>query len=123
MITINSQQEKTQKTLQLSLYSGIALIIISMLFLGRSLESSSFIVQAITVLAAPAFFYIVGAVVYRYLSAPLAAPGIVATGAWLIDVGLIHLNDKRGLMPDILQPYYWLVASVLAAVLITITGH
>jgi hypothetical protein len=123
MITINSQHEKTQKTLQLSLYSGIALIIISMLFLGRSLESSSFIVQAITVLAAPAFFYVVGAVVYRYLSAPLAAPGIVATGAWLIGVGLIHLNDKRGLMPDILQPYYWLVASALAAILITLTGH
>ncbi len=112
-----------KKPLQLSLYGGITLILISMLFLGRGQESASFLVQAITVLAAPAFFYLVGVLVYRHLNAPLAAPGIIATGAWLIGVGLIHLYDKRGLMPVVLQPYYWLGASLLAATLITLTGH
>src|SRR5204863_2256891 len=97
---------QNQKTLQLSLYSGVALIVVSMLFLGRGQES--FVGQAITVLAAPLFFYVVGALIYRYLHAPLAAPGIIATGAWLVGVGLIHLYDKRTLMPPALQPYYWL---------------
>src|SRR5258707_163890 len=55
--------------------------------------------------------------------APLAGPGIVATGAWLIGVGLIHLHDKRILLPGALQPYYWLVASLAGAMLITLTGH
>jgi hypothetical protein len=118
MVVTNAQN---QRSLQLSLYSGIALIVVSMLFLGRGQES--FVGQAITVLAAPLIFYVVGALIYRYLQAPLAAPGIVATGAWLVGVGLIHLYDKRTLMPDALQPYYWLVASLLAGVLITLTGH
>src|SRR5436190_2074689 len=112
-----------QRLIQLSLASGIALIVVSMLFMGRGQESTSFIEQAASVLAVPAIFYLIGVLVYRYLDAPLAAPGIVATGAWLVDVGVIHLYDKRNLMPVPLQPYYWLAASLLAAVLITFTGH
>src|SRR5690349_11437996 len=113
----------SQRLIQLSLASGIALIVISMLFMGRGQDSTSFIEQAATVLAVPAMFYVIGILAYRYLDAPLAAPGIVATGAWLIGVGIIHLNDKRNLMPGPLQPYYWLAVSLLAAVLITVTGH
>src|SRR5258708_18637719 len=112
-----------RRTLQLSLSSGIDLIVLSMLFLGRDLHSTSFFVQAASVLAVPTVFYAIGLLVYRYLDAPLAAPGIVATGAWLVGVGLIHLYDQRTLLPDSLQPYYWLGASLLAGVLITLTGH
>src|SRR5689334_21191384 len=105
---------QTHRALQLSLYSSIALIVISMLFLGRGQTSSSFLIQAATILAAPLFFYIVGIIVYRHLNAPLAAPGIIATGAWLVGVGLIHLYDKRVLMPAVLQPYYMLIASLVS---------
>lgn len=114
---------QSQKTLQTWLYSGIALIVLSMLFLGRSIEANSFLIQAVSVLAAPLFFYGVGVLVYRYLTAPLAAPGIVATGAWLTVVALIHLYIERVLLPTSLQPYYWPVASLLTAALITFTGH
>ncbi len=114
---------KNSTSIQIPLYSGIALIVISMLFLGRDTASSSFWVQAAAILAAPAFFYFVGALVYRTLNAPLAAPGIVATGAWLIGVALIHLDGKRSLLDPSLQDYYWLSASMIAAVLITLTGH
>src|SRR5260221_1508022 len=112
-----------RNALKLSLYGVIALILVSMLFLGRGQDSSSFLAQALTVLAAPIVFYVVGMLVHRHLDAPLAGPGIVATGAWLIGVGLIHLHDKRVLLPAVFQPYYWLVASVAGAILITLTGH
>lgn len=120
MVISNAQN---QRTLQLTLYSGVALIVISMLFLGREQQSASFVAQALTVLAAPAFFYIVGALVWRYLRTPLAAPGLIATGAWLVGVGLVHLYDKRILLPEAVQPYYWFGASLLASALITMTGH
>ncbi|MBN1681612.1 MAG: hypothetical protein JW966_15135 [Anaerolineae bacterium] len=110
-------------TLRLSLYSGIGLIVISMLFLGQDVQTASFVIQAGMAIAAPAFFYLVGGLVYRYLQAPLAAPGIVATGAWLIAVELIHLQDQAAVMPGFLRPYYWLVASMGAAVIITLTGY
>jgi|GEM_PF-881454 len=111
------------KSLQTMLYSGVVLIVISMLFLGREQQSASFVVQAFTVLFAPAFFYVAGAAVWRYLRLVLAAPGLIATGAWLIGVGLIHLYDKRVLLPENVQPYYWLIASVISAILITQTGR
>lgn len=111
------------KTLQLTLYTGVALIVISMLFLGRQQQSASFAAQAFTVLVVPAFFYAVGALVGRYLHTPLAAPGLIGTGAWLVGVGLIHLYDQRSLLPEVLQPYYWFGASVLAGILISLTGH
>lgn len=111
----------SSKTLRITLYSGIALIVISMLFLGQG--QSSFLLQAAIAFSVPALFYGVGLLVYRYLNAPLAAPGIVATGAWLTAVELIHLWNQRHLLPDFIQPYYWLGASLLAAGIITITGH
>jgi len=115
---------KGQRTLQVALYSGIALIVVSMLFLlGQSQADLSFFGQAVAVLAVPAFFYGAGVLVYRYLKAPLAGPGIIATGAWLTGVSLIHLYVRRILLPDVLQPYYWLGASLFAAGLITLTGH
>lgn len=121
MTTLSHTQ--SQATLRMALYSGIALIVVSMLFLGQSFEASTFIGQAVTVLAAPAFFYAVGVLVYRYLDAPLASPGIMATGAWLIAVSLIHLSVKDVLLPAAIRPYYWSVASTLAAIIITLTGH
>jgi hypothetical protein len=114
---------QNSKQLQLTLYSGVALIVISMLFLGRGQPNASFAAQAFTVLAVPAFFYIVGLLVGKYLHTPLAAPGLIATGAWLVGVGLIHLYDQRILLPEVIQPYYWFIASLLAGALITITGH
>lgn len=116
-------QTQSQRTLQVPLYSGIILIITSMLFLNQDYRSASFPVQAMMVLAAPVFFYFVGAMVYRFLDAPLAAPGIVSTGAWLVGVSLIHLYDQRLLLPDGMQSYYWCFASTLAALVITLTGH
>jgi hypothetical protein len=110
-----------QRVLQLSLYSGIAMIVISMLFMMRG--ASTFLGEAVAVLAVPVAFYAIGLLVYRYLEAPLAAPGIVATGAWLVGVGLIHLYDRRILLPEAFQPYYWLIASIFAMLLITYTGH
>jgi hypothetical protein len=71
----------SQRLIQITLTSGIALIVISTLFMARGQESSSFIEQALSVLAIPAIFYALGILVYRYLNAPLAAPAIVATGA------------------------------------------
>lgn len=116
---------KTHKpsTLHLTLYSGMGLIVISMLFLGRQQQSNSFLTQALMVLGVPALFYGVGMLTGRYLRTPLAAPGLIATGAWLVGVGLIHLYNHRVLLPEFLQAYYWLGASLLAGVLISVTGH
>ena len=47
----------SHKTLRLTLYSGIGLIVISMLFLGREVQTSSFLTQAALAVAMPAFFY------------------------------------------------------------------
>jgi hypothetical protein len=118
-----SDQPDSRKPLQFSLYSGIALVVISMLFLGKQQSNASFGAQALTVFAAPAFFFFVGAIVYRYLNAPLAGPGIVATGTWLLGVDLIHLYVQRILLPDVIQPYYWLTVSLVGALLITIIGY
>jgi hypothetical protein len=114
---------QSPKTLQLTLYTGVAFIVISMLFLGRQQQSASFAAQAFMVLAVPAFFYVVGGLALRYLRAPLAAPGLIATGAWLVGVGLIHLYEKSGLLPEVIQTYYWFGASLIAGTLISITGH
>ena len=116
-------QSQSSSRLQWLLYSGIALIVISMLFLGREQQSTSFLVQAVTVMIAPAIFYGVGVLVSRYLNTVLAGPGIVATGGWLVAVGLIHLYEKQPLLPPVIQPYYWLIASLIGTVLITLTGH
>ncbi|NDJ63077.1 MAG: hypothetical protein GYB67_18300, partial [Chloroflexi bacterium] len=110
-------------TQRAALYGGIALVVVSTLFLSLSIETSSFAMEAASILAAPIFFYIVGMLVYRYLEAPLAAPGIVSTGAWLAAISLILLHDERGLLPDTLATGYWSFVSVLAAALITWTGH
>jgi hypothetical protein len=111
------------KTLRATLYSGIALVVISMLFLGREAETSPALVKIMLAAATPAFFYITGGWVYRHLNAPLAAPGIVATGAWLVAVELVHFYDQRHLLPDFARTYYWLFAAIFAAVIITLTGH
>ncbi len=71
----------SQKSLRITLYSGIALVVISMLFLGRDLATSPLLVQLAYTVCTPALFDGVGSLVYRHLDAPLAAPGIVATGA------------------------------------------
>lgn len=110
-------------SVQVPLYLGIGLIIVSMLFLGRDTARLSFWAQAAAILAAPALFYGVGALVYRFLNAPLAAPGIVATGAWLIGVALIHLDSKRHMLDAALRDYYWVTASLIAATLITATAQ
>ena len=78
-----TQPAQSQTALQRSLYGGIALIVISMLFLGREQHNSSFLVQALTMMIAPAFFYVIGVLVCRYLNTVLVGPGIVATGGWL----------------------------------------
>jgi hypothetical protein len=111
------------KTLRATLYSGIALVVISMLFLGREVEGSPVLVRIMTAAATPTFFYITGGWVYRHLNAPLAAPGIVATGAWLVAVELFHFYDERHLLPNFAQTYYWLLAALFAAGVITLTGH
>jgi hypothetical protein len=118
-----TQRVQSQSTLQWLLYSGIALIVISMLFLGREQQSSSFLAQALTIMVTPAIFYLVGVLVCRYLDTPLAGPGIVATGGWLVAVGLIHLYQKQLLLPPFIQPYYWLIASLVGTTIITFTGH
>ncbi|HLA44235.1 MAG TPA: hypothetical protein VJZ27_12405, partial [Aggregatilineales bacterium] len=112
----------SQRNLQLSLYSGVALIVISILFLGREQESMTFITRIVSAVTIPALFYLLGGLVIRYLKAPLAGPGIVATGGWLIVVGLIHLWDQSD-MPAFMRPYYWLIASLAGAVVITLTAH
>ncbi len=111
------------KTLRAILSSGIALVVISMLFLGREVEGSPVLVKVMMAAATPTFFYITGGWVYRHLNAPLAAPGIVATGAWLVAVELLHFYDQRHLLPDFARTYYWLLAATFAAVVITLTGH
>lgn len=111
------------KALRLSLYSGIALVVLSMLFLGREVETSPFVIQAALAAAAPAFFYGTGTLVYRHLNAPLAAPGIVGTGAWLVVVELVHFYDRRDLLPGLASDYYWLIAALLAAVIVTLTAY
>ncbi len=111
------------KTLRAILSSGIALVVISMLFLGREVEGSPVLVKIMMAAATPTFFYITGGWVYRHLNAPLAAPGIVATGAWLVAVELLHFYDQRHLLPDFARTYYWLLAATFAAVVITLTGH
>ncbi|MBI5957100.1 MAG: hypothetical protein HY866_00090 [Chloroflexi bacterium] len=113
----------SQKTLKLSLYSGIMLIVISMLFLGREVKTSPFLMQLGLAILTPASFYIIGALVYRQLNAPLAAPGIVATGAWLVVIELVHFYDRRAQLPRVAEDYYWLLASLLAAVIVTLTAY
>lgn len=111
----------SQKSLRITLYSGIALVVISMLFLGRDLATSPLLVQMAYTVFTPALFYGVGALVYRYLNAPLAAPGIVATGAWLVVVELIHFHSAA--LPDFARAYYWLGASLVATVIVTRTAY
>ncbi len=106
-----------------TLYAGMALIVVSVLFLMRDQRSASFIVQMLTALVAPVFFYIVGGLSMRYLRAPLASPGLVTTGAWLLVVGLIHLHTQRDLLPGSAPNFYWSIASVLVAVIVTLTGR
>lgn len=120
---ISQRIDEQSQTLHLLLYSGIGLTVLSMLFLGRDLQTNSFVLQAALTLAVPLVFYIVGWLALRYLDAPLAAPGLVATGAWLVGVSAIHLYLERGLLPPALQPIYWPVAAVLTALVITLTGH
>lgn len=110
-------------SMQRMLYSGVLLTTISTLFLMRDLAGEPFGLQMLIVLMFPALFYGLGMLVYRYLDAPLAAPGIVGTGAWLVVVGLIHLFEQRYLLPEAIQSYYWGTAAMLTAVLITATGH
>lgn len=120
---MNLSAVRSQTTLQVLLYGGIALIVVSMLFLGQTMTTSTFLAQAGFLLAPATFFYGAGALVCRYLKAPLAGPGIVATGAWLVGVDLIHLEGSRALLPAAIEPYYWLVASLFAVALLTVTGH
>ncbi len=119
---MTSEQFFEKRTLQGALYSGIALIIISMLFFMQGVTATSVPGQIVSVLIVPAIFYGIGLLVYRYLNAPLAAPGIVATGAWLIGVALIHLYDRLVIIAESPHLLLWLICSVLAAILITITG-
>jgi hypothetical protein len=120
---MNAETLSSPKTLRTILYSGIALVVISMLFLGREVESSPVLVKIMMAAATPAFFYITGGLVYRHLRAPLAAPGIMATGGWLVAVELVHFYDQRHLLPDFARTYYWLLAASFAAVVITLTGY
>lgn len=120
---MNPETLLSQKTLRASLYSGMALIIVSMLFLGREVETSPFLLQVGLAILTPALFYITGGLVYRYLDAPLAAPGIVATGAWLVVIELVHFYDRRAQLPDFARDYYWLLASLLAAGIVTRTAY
>jgi hypothetical protein len=120
---MHTETLSSPRTLRTILYSGIALVVISMLFLGRETETSPALVKIMMAAAAPAFFYMMGGLVYRHLNAPLAAPGIVATGAWLVAVELVHFYDQRHLLPGFAQTYYWRLAAIFAAVVITWTGY
>ncbi|MCD4687634.1 MAG: hypothetical protein K8S97_17030 [Anaerolineae bacterium] len=111
----------SQKSLRIMLYSGIALVVVSMLFLGRDLATSPLLVQIAYTGFTPALFYGVGTLVYRHLDAPLAAPGIVTTGAWLVVVELIHFHSTA--LPDFARAYYWLAASLVATIIITLTAY
>jgi hypothetical protein len=114
---------RSNSLISLPLYSGAALIVISMLFLMRDQASTSFLAQLITGLVIPACFYGIGGLAIKFLRAPLAPPGIVATGAWLVVVALIHLHTQRHLLPGEFQDIYWSIGSVIVAVLVTVTGH
>lgn len=112
-----------QKMLRISLYSGILLVVVSMLFLGRDAETSPALIKIGLAVITPTLFYAIGIWVYRQLNAPLAAPGIVATGAWLVAVELIHFYDQRDLLPAFARDYYWLGTSLFGMAIITLTGH
>lgn len=120
---MNTKTLLSPKTLRLSLYSGITLIVVSMLFLGRSVETSPFLIQIGLAAITPAVFYATGVLVYRRLNAPLAAPGIIATGAWLVVIELIHFYIRRVQLPDFARKDYWLLASLLAAAIVTLTAY
>lgn len=105
--------------LRLILYAGIALIVGSLALMVRDQPTLEY--QMALAFGAPVLFYIVGGLALRYLNAPLAAPGIVATGAWLLVVAMLYsttlydnINANRGL--------WWLISLVVTAI-ITITGH
>lgn len=112
-----------QKTLQMALYAGIALIVVSVLFLGQGQTDGSFVRQTLTVLAIPALFYGIGYWVTRIVSAPLAGPGIIATGSWLLSVALIHLYDRQALIGYGEWSLFWPILSVSVAAIITLTAY
>jgi hypothetical protein len=120
---MNLETLLSQKSLRLSLYSGIVLIVVSMLFLGRDVETSPFLMQIGLAILTPAVFYGIGGWIYRHLNAPLAAPGIVATGAWLVVIELVHFYDRRDQLPGVAEADYWLIASLLAALIVTLTAY
>ncbi|MFN8530451.1 MAG: hypothetical protein U0670_17755 [Anaerolineae bacterium] len=108
--------------LQWTLYAGIALIVGSTAFLMRDTQSEYFLIHLGMSLIAPLLFYTIGALAMRYLRAVLVPRGILATGAWLLTVALLHLSGKSSLIPGG-ESAFWTIGSVLVAAIVTYTGH
>lgn len=122
-----------QTVLQLLLYSGIGLILLSVLFMSRGesgtidsayapQETNAFL-ATLPYLLFPILFYGLGIGTQRLFQSSLAAPGIISTGAWLVAIVGVQLYDNlSSLSPDWRLPV-WVAVMSAASVILTLTGY
>ncbi|MBK8021331.1 MAG: hypothetical protein IPK19_07815 [Chloroflexi bacterium] len=114
--------ERLERTIRGTTSAGSALIVVSLMFMVRDIQSTSFFVHALAAISMPAVLFGFARLSHRTGNAPLVTAGLTTAAAWLAGVALIHLDDRRFLLPPEISGSYWLVASALATGEVTMMG-
>ncbi|MBL8133753.1 MAG: hypothetical protein JNL42_17960 [Anaerolineae bacterium] len=114
--------ERSRWTLALTTYAGSALLVISLLFLGKDLQTDSFLVRVTAAISMPATLLGLSVLSRRAGNAPLVTGALSTAAAWLVGVALVQLLDLRSALSDGWSNAFWLFASLIAAVAVTIVG-
>ncbi|MCK6578592.1 MAG: hypothetical protein L6Q98_10860 [Anaerolineae bacterium] len=115
--------ERSRWTLALTTYAGSALLVISLLFLGKELQTDSFLVRVAAAISMPAALLGLSVLSRRADNAPLVTSALSTAAAWLVGVALIQLLDLRRALSDGWLDAFWLIASLAAAVAVTLVGR
>lgn len=112
--------DRLENVVGLTTYAGSALVVMSLMFLVRDIQSRSFFIHAGAALSMPGIFLSLGVLIRRRTHAPLVADGMWTAGVWLLGVAILLLDAHRSLIPTgWLQTHYWLIASGIVAVVAT----
>lgn len=114
--------DRLQRRLMLTTYAGSALVVMSLMFLARDIQSNSFFVHAGAAIAMPSIFLILAALTRRNSHAPLATAGLWTASAWLFLVAILRLDSYRWMLAEPFRTDYWLFASLVAAGVVTLIG-